>query len=228
MTLDLVEHKQRLHDYFNGHGFARWQAIYGDAELSGVRRTIRAGHGRMVSIAEAWLLDGAPAPRHILDAGCGTGLLSLALARRGCSVLAVDLAAQMCQATQAAADAADLSDLITTSTSDLAQITGTFDAVACLDVLIHYPQPGFNSLLTQLAARTNQRLVFTYAPAEPLLRALHWIGGYFPRNERRTTIALQDAKTVDAALANLGMQRQRSARISAGFYHVTVVEAVKR
>mgnify|MGYP000269925098 CR=1 FL=1 len=34
-------HKSRLLAYFDGQGFERWSAIYGDAEVSRIRRTIR-------------------------------------------------------------------------------------------------------------------------------------------------------------------------------------------
>ena len=54
---DVSRHKQQLRDYFDGDGFQRWSAIYGEAEVSRVRRTIRVGYNRMLARAEAWLLE---------------------------------------------------------------------------------------------------------------------------------------------------------------------------
>src|SRR5690349_9509299 len=107
------QHKSRLREYFDGIGFERWSAIYGQAEVSRIRQTIRAGHAAMLAQAEQWLCEGVgswelgvgngltnpqpPTPNsapQVLDAGCGTGLFSLALARRGFDVTAVDIAPQ--------------------------------------------------------------------------------------------------------------------------------------
>ena len=83
--MDTAHHKAQLRRYFNGIGFERWAAIYGEGELRGVRRSIRAGHSAMLAAACEYL-DGArhhAAEPAALDAGCGTGLFSLALAQRG-------------------------------------------------------------------------------------------------------------------------------------------------
>ncbi|HRC77896.1 MAG TPA: magnesium protoporphyrin IX methyltransferase, partial [Kouleothrix sp.] len=80
---EVSDHKSRLLAYFDGLGFERWSAIYGDAEVSRIRRTIRQGHARMLALAEQWICEGAgeagtgaqpPAPGYapqVLDAGCG-------------------------------------------------------------------------------------------------------------------------------------------------------------
>ena len=64
-----------------------------------------------------------------------------------------------------------------------------------------------------------------YAPREPVLAALHWLGGRFPRGERRTDIQMIPEPFVRATLAAAGMQVVRQARVSRGFYHVTLLEA---
>ena len=111
-ALDTAPRKARLLAYFNGLGFERWSAIYGDTALSGVRRKIREGHAEMMDLARQWVLESllpesalprqAAVPR-VLDAGCGTGLLSVALAQRGLQVMAVDLAPRMVTAAERAA-----------------------------------------------------------------------------------------------------------------------------
>lgn len=231
--MDIAAHKTTLQEYFDGQGFERWSSIYGDGEVSGVRRTIREGHIRMLALAEAWMAahlavakDTGAVPT-ALDAGCGTGLLSVALAQGGSHVTAVDIAPQMADATSARAQDHGVADRVHAGASDLHATSGRFDAVACLDVLVHYPQPAFADLLGHLADRAERTLVFTYAPHKPLLAALHWVGGRFPKGQRRTEIQMIRASEVAATLIAHGMTIQRSARISHGFYHVTLVEACR-
>lgn len=227
LTLDTAQHKARLRHYFDGVGFARWSAIYGDAELSAVRKTIRAGHTVMLSVAEAWAeaAIARPAGHSALDAGCGTGLFSLAMARRGFAVTAVDLAPQMAAATQANAVAAGLGERVRCQAGDLEEVAGSYDLVSCFDVLIHYPAELFAAMLGHLASLCRGTLLFTYAPYSPLLAAMHRVGGYFPHSQRRTDIQMIRAETVRQVLADAGMHLRRSARVGKGFYHVMLVEA---
>jgi magnesium-protoporphyrin O-methyltransferase len=230
---NLTQHKQKLLDYFDGLGFERWSAIYGDAELSGVRKTIREGHTAMLETAVAWLCDGESRVQndglltHVLDAGCGTGLLTVELAQHGMQVTAIDLAPHMAQATQRAAVAAGVGALVDARSSDLELVTGSYHAVACLDVLIHYPTNDLERMVAHLAGMARERMVLTYAPHEPLLAALHWLGGRFPNANRRTDIQMISERRFTQALNQCGMQVRRTARVSRGFYHVTLVEALR-
>lgn len=223
--MDIAQHKARLRQYFDGVGFQRWSAIYGDAALSPVRRSIRQGHAAMLAAAASWL-DGW-AGRTALDVGCGTGLFSLTLARRGLQVMAIDIAPQMVEATRAAATAAGLADRLTCTLADLEDLQGRYDLVVCFDVLIHYPEAAFAPLLRHLATLSADRLLFTFAPLSPLLAALHRVGGMFPHSQRRTDIQMIPERLVLATLKASGMEVRRSRRVSSGFYHVTLVEAVR-
>lgn len=225
--MDTAHHKAQLRRYFNGIGFERWAAIYGEGELRGVRRSIRAGHSAMLTAACAFLdTAGArsPAPA-ALDAGCGTGLFSLELARRGYEVTAVDIAPQMVDA--AGERLAAAGHRAEYKVGDLEEIAGRFDLVACFDVLIHYPSGPFQSLLRHLAGLTTGRLLFTYAPHSPLLAALHRVGGFFPHSQRRTEIQMIKDAVVRDTLGAAGLTLRQSRRISSGFYHVTLVEATR-
>jgi magnesium-protoporphyrin O-methyltransferase len=224
--LDLAQHKDRLRSYFDGLGYERWSAIYGDGPLSAVRRAIREGHTRMLQVADGWLAEAAfPKGTRVLDAGCGTGLFSLLLARKGLAVTAVDIAPNMVEATAAALGTEGLqADCIVT---DLEAINGQFALVACFDVLVHYPAESFTQLLRHLANLTESRLFFTYAPYSPLLAALHRLGGMFPQGQRRTEIQMIPAQVVQQTLAEAGLRMQRVAPIRHRFYHVTLVEAVR-
>lgn len=222
--MDTARHKAQLRQYFDGIGFERWSAIYGQAPLSPIRRSIRAGHTSMLARAEGWLEPAGPAAT-ALDAGCGTGLFSLSLARRGYQVLAADLAPQMVAATGAAAAAAGLADRLSCRVADLDELGGRYSLVACFDVLIHYPPALFAPMLAHLAGLCDGTLLFTYAPHSPLLAALHRVGGLFPHGQRRTEIQMIPDALVRATLAAAGLSISRAARVSSGFYHVTLVQA---
>jgi magnesium-protoporphyrin O-methyltransferase len=223
-----AQHKAQLRDYFDGIGFERWAAIYGHDELGRVRRTIRAGHGAMLAQAALWLAESfptVPSGATALDAGCGTGLWSIALARRGFHVTAIDIAPQMVDAAMQAATRAGVRDRITFLAGDLELVSGSYDVVSCFDVLVHYPQALFAPLATRLAQLSNGPLLLTYAPYNRLLAGLHWVGGRFPRSQRRQDIQMIRQAFVEDTLRQAGMEPSRSARISSGFYHVTLLEA---
>lgn len=230
---DVSRHKQSLRDYFDGDGFQRWSAIYGEAKVSRVRHTIRIGHNRMLACAEAWLLEWVSANGHIphtlnaLDAGCGTGVFSSMLAQHGFSVTAVDIAPQMTAATAERVCAAGVAQRVACLTGDIDAVTGTFDVVVCFDVLIHYPQPAFDQLIGHLAQCTRGLLLFTYAPYEPLLAVMHWVGGFFPRANRRTEIQMIREADVRRAVGAHDLHVVRIEPIRSGFYHVNLVEAIR-
>jgi magnesium-protoporphyrin O-methyltransferase len=217
-----TQHRAQLQSYFNGVGFDRWSAIYGSGPVSRVRRTVREGHQLMLDQATTWL-DNVPPAATVLDAGCGTGLFSLEMARRGHPVTAADIAPRMVEATGAAAAAANLD--IHCYISDIESLTGNHDIVACFDVLVHYPPHTFVPVLQHLACRTTNTLLITYAPYNRFLAFLHWVGGHFPKGERRTTIQMMRDSVVTSTLGAEGLHVTRTASISKGFYHVKLLEA---
>jgi magnesium-protoporphyrin O-methyltransferase len=222
-----TQHKAKLRDYFDGIGFERWSAIYGQGVLTGVRRSVREGHNTMLGYVQEWIASyGLPAGAHLLDAGCGTGLLSVALAQQGYTVTATDIAPSMVQATRPRAQEAGVSERMHFAVSDLEQIEGKYDAVVCLDVLIHYPRPAFDQLAAHLAHLSRGSFIITYAPHNPALALLHHIGGIFPRSQRRTDIQMIPDRAVHQIVAGAGMRVGRSTRVSCGFYHVALLEAL--
>jgi len=235
-----TQHKAQLQDYFDGIGFERWAAIYGEVPLSRVRRTIRTGHDRMLAQAAAWLAEHYPQPaaakQTLLDAGCGTGLFSVAMARRGFYVTAVDIAPRMVAAAQEAGERAGVAEQMAFYVGDVEGVirsqlspaaTPYFNAVVCFDVLVHYPAAAFSGLCTQLSRLTTGPFLFTYAPYSRPLAFLHWLGGRFPQGQRRTEIQMIREQTVTDALAAAGLRIRRTQSISHGFYHVMLLEAGK-
>lgn len=86
-----------MREYFNNNGFQRWKKIYGDTDdVNRVQRDIRLGHSKTVENALQMLKDEGPLQGvTICDAGCGTGSLSIPLAKEGAVVCASDISAAM-------------------------------------------------------------------------------------------------------------------------------------
>jgi magnesium-protoporphyrin O-methyltransferase len=222
-----LQHAAQLRQYFDGDGYDRWVAIYqGDEELSYIRRTVREGHQQMLDQAQEWLLDVCPQGT-LLDAGCGTGLFSISMARAGFGVSGVDISPRMVAvAREDAAGAAPSAD-IQFEVGDIQSASGTYDAVTCFDVLVHYPRDFFVPLCQHLAHRSTKTLLLTYAPYSHLLSFLHWVGGFFPKGSRRTEIQMIPDRVVEDTLAAAGMTVTRTTAVSHGFYHVKLLQAVR-
>lgn len=82
--------------------------------------------------------------RRVLDVGCGGGVLSDSMARRGAKVLGIDLAAKALKVAQlhaleAGTDAVEYREV---SAEALAiELPAVFDTVTCMEMLEHVPDP---------------------------------------------------------------------------------------
>jgi SAM-dependent methyltransferase len=94
----------------------RYQKVFTDGAMSGVRRVERA--------AIDLYLDPQPG-EEILDAGCGTGFYALPLVEKGCLVTGIDLSPGMVAAARDRGIDAHLADL---ESFDLSR---TFDKILC-------------------------------------------------------------------------------------------------
>lgn len=94
---------------------------------------------RLGFVAEHASLGGARA----LDVGCGGGLLSEALARRGAQVTGIDLAPGMVEVARLHAAEEGLGvEYRVAAAEELAEnLTGAFDLITCMEMLEHVPQP---------------------------------------------------------------------------------------
>ncbi len=216
--------RDRLSTYFDRTAAQAWERLTSDAPVSRIRATVRAGRDRM---REA-LLAALPADlrgARVLDAGCGTGPLSVALALRGARVTGVDLSPATLKV---AADRAPAGLRIDWVAGDMLDPgLGRYDFVVAMDSLIHYRAPDIAAALGHLLPRVDRAMLFTIAPKTPLLSAMHLAGRLLPRGDRSPAIVPHTPAAIAQALRDTGCRwrlRERG-RVSAGFYHSQAMEA---
>ncbi|MDP3822894.1 MAG: bifunctional 2-polyprenyl-6-hydroxyphenol methylase/3-demethylubiquinol 3-O-methyltransferase UbiG [Burkholderiales bacterium] len=92
-----------------------------------------------------WIAGHAPlAGKRVLDIGCGGGILSDSMARRGASVLGIDLAAKPLKVAQLHALEAQTPNVEYREVSAealAAEAPGSFDVITCMEMLEHVPDP---------------------------------------------------------------------------------------
>lgn len=219
--------RESLAAYFDGTARKAWIDLTSDVPVSGIRATVRAGREAMRATLLGWLAGQLRGVR-LLDAGCGTGALSVEAARRGAQVTAIDVAGGLVEIGQCRAPAFSEGRIEWRTGDMLDPALGQFDHVVAMDSLIHYPLADMADTLEALASRCRRSILFTFAPHTPLLGAIHRVGKLFPRSDRSPAIVPVAEAKLRARLAALeGWRIGRDHRVSSGFYTSHAFELVR-
>jgi magnesium-protoporphyrin O-methyltransferase len=222
--------RERLTTYFDSTARKAWIDLTSDVKVSGIRATVRAGRDSMRDVLLGWLPNDLRRTR-LLDAGCGTGALSVLAARRGAEVVGVDVAGGLVAIAKERQPSFLGHGKIDWRVGDMLDPAhGRFDHVVAMDSLIHYRPADIVSTLVSIASRTDRSIVFTFAPATPLLRVLHTTGLLFPRKDRAPAIVpVSEGHLVGLLTEALpAWSVERSQRIGTGFYKSHALELVRR
>lgn len=231
-TLTYLERRGELEVYFDRTAADAWARLTSTAPVGRIRATVRAGRNEM----RRTLLDCLPrnlAGARVLDAGCGTGALSLDTAERGATVLAIDLSPTLISLAHDRTRARTGPGSVEFRVGDMLDpALGEFDHIVAMDSLIHYGAQDVMEVLAGLASRTRRSLLFTFAPRTLLLMAMWTTGRLFPRANRAPALeplaesVLRARVAHDPRLAQFSVGRTQL--IDRGFYKSQAMELVRR
>jgi magnesium-protoporphyrin O-methyltransferase len=231
-NISYLQRRGQIETYFDRTAADAWARLTSEAPVGRIRATVRAGRDSMRRTLMSWLPTDLRGAR-VLDAGCGTGALSVEAARRGARVTAVDLSPTLVKLAAERLPHRLGEGSVEFVVGDLLDPTlGSFDYVVAMDSLIHYRAGDAVRTLAALSLRTSGALLFTFAPRTPLLALMHRAGKLFPRGDRSPAIepvapdALRAALAAEPVLA--GFRPQREARVARGFYISQALELAGR
>jgi SAM-dependent methyltransferase len=232
MTPGAAERRQDRTDAYFGERSAYWNDIYAEGGVQGV------GYRKRMQAALAWIdALGLDPGAKVLEVGCGAGLATLELARRGYAVHGTDSSAEMVALTSQRIAEGGVGD-VAVSVSDVHDLphgAGSFELVLALGVLpwLHSPQralaqiarvltPGGHAILSADNRLRLNGLVDPvesplFVPAKYARRALRLLRGR-PRTGAGTR--LHTPGRVDRWLVAAGLEPER--RTTVGFGPFTV------
>lgn len=221
--------REALATYFDSTAKQAWIDLTSDTKVSGIRATVRAGRDEMRSTLLDWLPADLRRTR-LLDAGCGTGALSIGAACRGAEVTGVDVAGGLVDVARERAPSFIGHGKIEWHSGDMLDPGfGEFAHIVAMDSLIHYSPEDLVIALTKLSERTTDSILFTFAPHTALLGAMHKVGKVFPKSDRSPAIVPVSEDELRERLSTLrGWDIGRTKRVSSGFYKSQAMELVKR
>jgi magnesium-protoporphyrin O-methyltransferase len=205
--------RDRVETYFDRTATKAWERLTSDAPVSRIRQTVREGRDQMRALMLSRLPTDLQGLR-LLDAGCGTGTMTDELARRGATVVAVDISPKLVEIAQRRLSP-DLQPQVSFQAGDMTDASlGRFDAVLAMDSLIYYGADDIARTLHALARRCG-KVIFTVAPRTPLLMAMWHAGKLFPPSDRSPVMVPHGLDNLTQAI---GPGLSRIGRVAHGFY----------
>jgi magnesium-protoporphyrin O-methyltransferase len=229
-TATYAARRGELLQYFDRTAVDAWKRLTSDAPVNRIRATVRAGRDEMRNTLLSWLPDDLHGAR-LLDAGCGTGALSVEAAKRGAHVVAIDLSPTLVGLARERLPHNLGAGTIDFHVGDmLSPELGRFDYVVAMDSLIHYRAPDVVRVLNGLAERTQRSMVFTFAPRTAMLTAMWGVGRLFPRGDRAPAIEPVGEQAINRRIGEdlAGWSTLRTHRVSTGFYISQALEVVRQ
>jgi magnesium-protoporphyrin O-methyltransferase len=229
-TLTYATRRGELLQYFDRTAADAWKRLTSDAPVNRIRATVRAGRDDMRHTLLDWLPQDLQGAR-VLDAGCGTGALSVEAAYRGAQVVAIDLSPTLIALARERLPHSLGQGAIEFHVGDMLDPTlGRFDYVVAMDSLIHYRPGDTVRVLEGLAQRTEHSLLFTFAPRTVALSVMHAVGRMFPRADRAPAIEPVGPQALLRLIQSdiSGWVPAKTSRISRGFYISQALEVVPR
>ncbi len=217
----------RVETYFDQTATRTWERLTSDAPVSRIRETVRRGRDAMRAQILSRLPDDLSGAR-VLDAGCGAGQMTQALAERGAEVVAADISPSLVEIARRRLPEG-LAPRVTFISGDMLDAgLGRFSHVVAMDSLLYYSGADIACALAELGTRTSGRVVFTLAPRTPLLMAMWRAGQLFPRGDRSPTMIPHAPAKLAQALRSQGAQGKLRAleRVTSGFYISQAMEYV--
>ncbi|MBU3559339.1 magnesium protoporphyrin IX methyltransferase [Polynucleobacter sp. Nonnen-W13] len=229
-AISYLNRRSKLQDYFDRTANDAWAKLTSDAPVSGIRATVRAGRDQMRSNLIARLPESL-AGKRILDAGCGTGALALELAKKGASIVAIDLSPNLIELARERIAPADRQNIDFRSGDMLDDSLGEFDYVVGMDSMIHYCATDMLVVLEKLAPRVKNKIVFTFAPSTLPLEIMIRVGRLFPRKDRAPFIEPISqnklSKLIDQSPWFVDWKIPHTQLVSSGFYKSQLMEIEK-
>ncbi|MBU3724022.1 MAG: magnesium protoporphyrin IX methyltransferase [Burkholderiaceae bacterium] len=227
-----LKQRDRIEHYFDRTAAQTWARLTSTAPVSGVRATVRAGRDRMRSTLLSYLPADLSGLR-LLDAGCGTGALSVEAAKRGADVVAIDLSPTLVNLARERTPADIGKGNIEFLSGDMFDpALGEFDVVVGMDSLIHYRPADVVRVLSGFAARTRHSILFSFPPKNMALAAMITVGKLFPRKDRAPFIQpvsyVRLRGLIESAPGLSAFSVGRTQKISSGFYTSQALELVRR
>lgn len=223
MRPSYLQRRDQLTTYFDQTAAKAWQALTSTDPVNGIRRTVRAGRNEM----RRTLLDWLPTDmrgKTLLDAGCGTGALSIEAALRGARVVGIDVAANLVDVARERAAEVYTPGSVEFRVGDmLDDAPAEVDYVVAMDSLIHYEAGDVLRVVEQFTGRSREAVLFTSAPWTPLLAAMHFVGRLAPKHDHRAP-SIVPLKTeglmagIDSLVGREGWSASQTARVNSGFY----------